>query len=331
MKSFSDNILQDIYIRDLKINDAVLIIDLIISEYGENYCDKEFYDINVLKYYLLKISEKKEGIWKGAFFKNQLIGQMFVIIRHNTFFVKLTILKNEFRNRGIINRLGNEMVRSHYDFKNSKIRCCYAFVDRNNQSILYILKKFRFYSVGSTPYHESDKNYIIFARILFDFKQKLISPYSKLIGKIKKTICETNILRSFKIEKSQDMHVLNRNNNDIKIIKLKQNFPFKYQILINNKLCAEFIENEYNKSWYDFQFFYNLTLKSKYSILTTIVDLFKNTKGINALSIPTHVNDNTLQKYLIKENLNYYAFLPFYYGQEDAILLGLSKIKLKKT
>ena len=105
------------------------VINLTREIHNEHYADKEFYDKYVVEYYIKKINYYKGGAWKGVFFKDQLIAQMLASIENHSVILKLTMIKEEFRNLGIMKFLSVSMIKEIDEYKETDFRTIFAFVN----------------------------------------------------------------------------------------------------------------------------------------------------------------------------------------------------------
>jgi len=269
-------------VRKLNLDDTSAILNLIKSVFSNDYVDKEFYNIKIIEQYLKKINEKGEGVWKGVFLDDNLIGMMLAILEGSSLFLKMTMVDNKYANKGIITKLGPYMLKEIPKFRKFNVKSIYAFVNNNDLPILKTLLKFSCINFGRTPYYEENKCYLIYGLIVFDRHKHLISPHYKLHKNIEKLIKETKIRREIINDRSSNSIAINNAKYDLKIKKIKNLFPTNYQIFDCNNLCASFSENKFNNTWYNFRFLNKTSLKLQVLILKKIVELFYEIKKIKS-------------------------------------------------
>ncbi|MFX0023248.1 MAG: GNAT family N-acetyltransferase [Candidatus Hermodarchaeota archaeon] len=318
--------LSNIYIRNLFENDSEKIVDLIKKVYGKFYFEEIYYDTH----YIQKKIREKHTYWKGAFLNDKLIGQMLFTLSHDAGYLKLTMADPEFQGKGIISKMGLEMMKVKKNMNSSIFKCVYAIITENNVPMVKILKKFNFKYLGRIPYHENNKGLIIFGLVLYDLNWKIIRPHLKLGPSVYESIQSAGIKRimsSSNLNDNSNFHI----NHKIEIFrsKKKYNGTNTIQICNTNKECiAELIENQHQKCWYDFKLLRNnIDLASKKKLINRILQEYSHNKHINAISFPIHVDDVVSQNMLINLGAKYYAYLPFYFKDYDSILLGFSKIE----
>ncbi len=316
---------QEVIYKDLLMENAADILTLIRNVYGEDYTEKEYYDIDVIREY---IRRTPRGCWMGAFLKGKLIAQMLAFIEKGICIVKLAMIEENYKKFGIIKELAILMEKKLIDnFNEAHFKVFYAFIDWNNIAMQKILLNAQFKIYGRVPAWESNRYYNIYGRIVYDNKWKLIRPHRELCSHIFEIIKKVNIHRLLAI----DLKVpsISGENEEFlfKIDKEGNNFLNSYRISYQDNLCAIFSENIFNKSWFNFEFLANIDLSIKYKMIKHIIDLFYKTESINSFSIAVDVNDKDIQSVLLKSNMKYYAYLPFFKVGSDEILLGISKIE----
>ncbi|MFX1374427.1 MAG: GNAT family N-acetyltransferase [Promethearchaeota archaeon] len=318
--------LKNIYIRNLIKDDTEKIVDLIKRVYGKFYFEERYYDTDFIQ----KKLNEKYTYWKGAFLNDKLIGQMIFTLSHDAGYLKMTMVDPEFQGRKIISQIGLEMMKVKKKMNSSIFKCAYAIITEKNIPMIKILKNFKFKHLGQVPYHENNKGLIIFGRVLYDLNWKIIRPHLKLGSSIYKSIQSAGIKRIMSASNLNDnsyFHISNK----IEILRSKVKYDGTNIVQICNKngeYFAEFIEDQYQKCWYDFRFLRNnFDLESKKKIINKILQEYSQNKSINAVSFPVHVDDAVSQNMLINLGAKYYAYLPFYFRDYDSILLGFSKIE----
>lgn len=319
-------LLKNIYIRDLIKNDSEKIINLIKKVYGKFYFEEEYYDIDFIQ----KKLREKYTYWKGAVLNDKLIGQMLFTLGHGAGYLKLTMTDPEFQGKRIISQMGLEMMKVKKNMNSSIFKCAYAIITENNFPMKKILNNFNFRYLGRIPYHENNKGLIIFGRVMYDLNWKIIRPHLKLGPLIYESIRSAGIKRIMSTSNLNDNSLFHIKNN-IEIFRSKVKYGDTNIVQIHNKKrekIAEFVENQYQKCWYDFRFLRNnLDLVSKKKIINKVLQEYSQNKSINAISFPIHVDDVISQNMLINLGAKYYAYLPFYFKDYDSILLGFSKIE----
>jgi len=320
-------ILKELEIKKISFENTNDVINLIREIYGSKYLEKEFYNSNVIEYYIRLINYEKGLAWKGIFLKNKLIAQMAAIIENNHVILKLTMIKQEYRNMGLMILLSTSMIKEIDNFRETDFRSIFAFIDPTNLPILKILNKFKFIKVGTVPPYDIGNNFEIYCMVAFDSPPLTITPHFEILKKIKKIIDHLQFRRYIMENKSLSRIFVNNFNYNIIIKQNNTVFPIKYSIFIDNIKCGEYFENSYTYSWYDFKFTKDLSLELKDIILRKMVDRFLDSLNITSFSIIVDINDASLQEILLDLKFNFYAFLPFYLKSNDAILMGTSKIK----
>ncbi len=318
-----------IIIRNVKINDINQILKLINDIYGKEYSDGEFYNSNYLKKLIKKsnVNKKFKIIWQCAYYGDRLIGQVMLQKQFGIAIVKLAMVDNNFKNMGIMNLLGSKLTEYIDDLKNSNINCVYAVIDQKNLKMIQVLENFKFKKFGSLPKHNLSENLLIYGRILKDFYWKMIKPDIRLSKNIYKLTKEAKIKRII----STEIFIPSFSENQKLILSFKinnNNFLKKKIYLVNEnaKIYAEISENQH--SWYNIKLTgNNLNYWEKKQILETIIEKFNLKIDIGSLSFIIDVNDKESQQILKDNQLNLYAYLPFYYNHKDMVLLGSSKIE----
>ena len=329
-------ILRQVEIRDITYENLDDIINLIKEIYEDDYPEKEFYDNKIINSYIKDNIDKNNVYWKGAFYKGKLIGQMLSVVKHGVAFLKLAIVSQKFRGMGVMTLVSFHMEQILKNLNESDLKCIYAFVSSKNIPLLKILTNHNFIKLGTTPNHDKNKSSILFGRVSYDFKWKLITPHIGLSQSLYKKIKETGLKRLIVAQPLLLPTIPTPKMYKIKIEKIKDRFPYEILIrsenfIMNNEgICAHLYENEYNKSWYDFRFIYDIPLDLKYQIIKKIVNDFYNTDEINSLSFAIDVNDKQLQNLMLNLNIRYYGFLPFYLNGKDGVLMGITKIQKLK-
>lgn len=330
-------ILREVEVRDIIYEDIDEIINLIKEIYENEYPGKEFYERAIISSYIKDNIDNNNVFWKGGFYKGKLIAQMLSVIKHGVAFLKLTMVNQKYKGIGVMTLISFHMEQVLNNLNESDLKCIYAFVSSKNTPILKILINHNFVKLGTTPMHDKNKSFIIFGRVSYDFKWKLITPYIAFCKYLYKTIKENGLKRLIVAQPIFLPMTPTQKMYKIKIEKIEDRFP--YEILIRTEnfvmnkggICAQLYENEYHKSWYDFRFINDIPLDLKYQIIKKIVNDFYYTDEINSLSFVIDINDRQLQSLLLNLNIRYYGFLPFYLNGKDAILMGITKIhKLNK-
>ncbi|MBN1216934.1 MAG: hypothetical protein JXA99_16020 [Candidatus Lokiarchaeota archaeon] len=318
-----------IIIRNVEINDINQILKLINDIYGKEYSDGEFYNSNYLKKLIKKsnVNEKSKIIWKCAYYGDHLIGQVILQKQFGIAIVKLAMVHNNFKNMGIMNLLGLKLAEYIDDLKNSNIFCVYAVVNQKNLKMIQVLENFKFKKYGSLPKHNLSENLLIYGRILKDFYWKMIKPDIKLSTNIYKIIKEAEIKRIISTEVF--IPSFSENQKIILSIKINKHSLLKKKIYLmdeDDKIYAEISGNQH--SWFNIRLISNnLTYCEKKQIFETIIKKFNLKGDIRSLSFIIDVNDKESQQILKENQLNLYAYLPFYYNHKDMVLLGSSKIE----
>lgn len=324
--------LKEVEIRPFSHKDSNDILNLITDEYRLNYPEKEFYEQNVINKYIEASHNTEKVRWKGAFHKGKLIGQMMGITIHGSSFLKLAMVRREYRRMDVMKLLASNMENLINTFNKSEFGCIYAFVEKNSMSMQNFISNFQFIKLGTTPTWKIDNYFFIFGRIAFDFKWKLIRPNLRLSVPIYKNIVSSGLKRIISTGVSIPSKSLEKELDEIYLIRKEDGIPTK--IIISSKkkaiqaeIYAEMYENIYQKSWYDFRFVKNISMRMKEKIINRILKEFQGTDHINSLSIAIDANDMWGQDLMLKYKMEYFAFLPSYLEGKDALLLGKSKIK----
>ncbi|MFW9972781.1 MAG: hypothetical protein ACFFDF_21525, partial [Candidatus Odinarchaeota archaeon] len=88
-KKLKYNVLKTIKVKNPTIKDATKIITLIKDEYGEDYPEQQYYNVDFIKNLIYDSVKEKDIIWKCAFLNDKLIGQVIFEINDSIGFVKL--------------------------------------------------------------------------------------------------------------------------------------------------------------------------------------------------------------------------------------------------
>jgi RimJ/RimL family protein N-acetyltransferase len=321
---------KNIEVRDLNYEDVPKVINLIKKIYGKEYHEKEFYEPIVIHSIIKDSKEKKRDkvYWKGGFLGNTLIGQMLFIIRNGAGFLECTMVDDEFKGKRVITRISLEMVKILEEMKDTDVKCIYAFVHHKNVPIIKILNNFGFYYYGTIPAHENGEYLLVYGRIVYDFKWKMINPHIKLCPELFKIIKRAKLKRLISALETPGLLLPHQKIKDIKITRLSNSYPYKLIISTEDgTTLAELLENKFQKSWYDFRINKNLTLDIKKQIIKKIIQIFQNHMGINSLSFIIEIDDKMTQSLLLNLGAKLYAILPFYFEKNDMILMGFSKIE----
>jgi RimJ/RimL family protein N-acetyltransferase len=317
---------EKVFIRNLVQEDAENIINLINKVYGKLYFEREYYEIGFIR----NILKEKYTYWKGAFINGNLIAQMLFTIRHNTGYLKTTMVHPEFRGMGLITLLGIEMMKLKKILNSSILKCVYAIINEGNHPIIKALQKFNFKFLGRIPNHDNHKGLVIFGLVQYDFNWRIVKPTLKLSVLIYNSILSAGIKRIISASNSSN------NLQDNKISKLEisnseigSNGSRVIQIFVKKgEIIAELCENQYQKCWYDFKFLRNnMNFYNKKNVFEKVLNEYNTNSRINSISFPIPIDDNISQHILVDFGAKYYAYLPFYYKDYDSVLLGFSKIQ----
>lgn len=269
--------------------------------------------------------DNKGGAWKGVFYKDKLIGQMLAIIENEKVILKLTMLKQEYRNFGIMKLLSISMIDEIKNYREKDFRSIFAFIDSNNYSIIGILNTFRFKEVGSIPIYGKKKQILIFCKVIFDNEITVISPHSCLAEKIKKSVEKLALKRVVIPRTLESVIDFNASNINITIKRNNKKNPTKIRLIYDKIAFAEFLENKQQNSWYEFNFIGYVSEKIKYFIVKKIISLFNINTKIQSFTLITDINDVYLQELILELGFDFLGYMPFY-GKNDGILFGISKI-----
>ena len=324
------NLIKDLIIRDLVCLDTSKIISLIKRVYGNEYPDKEFYDSNIIRSIFMRSTMKKteKMYWKGAFFKRNLVGQMLLILENKVGFLKSTMVARDYMTKGIISKVCVEMENILQEMNDSDMKCLYAFVSKRNIPILHVLKRNKFHYLGTVPAFSKNEILLIYGRVLYDFKWRMINPLIKLSPEIYKITRDGR----FKRIVSGLVSPLHRSKGVI-IDKFTfkwsaDSFPKKFEIISEEgQTLALFDENIYQKSWYNFRIVDDLNIDTIRKIVKETIKRFQTNDNLSSLSFVVYVNNKMFQKLLLDMGAQFYAFLPFYINKKDMILMGFSKIE----
>ncbi|MFX1397936.1 MAG: hypothetical protein ACFFAS_12940 [Promethearchaeota archaeon] len=303
------------------------MINLIRNIYGNDYFDEDFYDRKVIKNYIKKTYDKKGGVWKGIFFKGELIGQMLAIIENYRVVLKLTMLKQEFRKSGMMLMLSASMIKEIKNYNKNDFRSIFAYVDSNNTPIIKILKRFKFIEVGKIPFFEQ-KKILIYCKVPFNSQLIIISLHPRLAENIKENVEKLGLKRTLLSKNISFKSNTSKVHLSIKMKKTVNPYPAKYQIFSDGKVIAHFLENKQKDFWYDFIFVEDTPIMLKNLVMQKILCSFEKSSRTLFFSLIADANDVKTQEMLLNLNLQYCGYLPFYFGSKDGILFG--KIKLKK-
>jgi len=332
-KKFKYNFIKKIKVKNPTVKDAAKIISLIKEEYGEDYPEQQYYNIENIKNIIYDAIKEKSIIWKCAFLNDNLIGQVMFEITDSIGFVELTIIHKNFRHSKLLSLLGFHLVKEIKKITGNDLKYIYAIIDKDNSYIINFISKYKFIKLATTPMWEVNRHFIIFGRKSFNLKDNwrqidldfdLFKEVYYLNKKLNLKIqIQAHSLLNHTIEKKKSISLRIKKNRDI--------FPKKISIFLskNDKrevICAEITENKFFKSWYDFRFMNNFTYYIKIQIINFILELFENSRIINSFSLIINAKDYNIQNYLIKSGLKYFGFLPYYLEGKDAILMGISKI-----
>ena len=328
---FKFQFLKKVKIRDLLMEDADKVLELIKENYGYNYPEQEFYQKDVINSYLKRAINKEGVYWKGAFFEGTLIGQLIGEIKHGISILKLAIVKDQFKRLGVMKLLSYEIERVTTNHSISDFRCVYALISKNNISMQNHIVKYNYVRLGTTPLWDYNEAFVIYGIVVYDYHWKPVKPQAKLYNQIYQTIKDANLNRFIIINILPPPEKTLIEVKKLNIQFVEKRYPQK--ILINTlysngtrEISAEFYENSYQKTWYDLRFSKAISLDLKELIAQKILELFERNKEINSLSFCVDANDSNLQNSLLKLDFNYHAFLPFYLDGVDAILMGKSKL-----
>lgn len=314
-------------IKRFLLEDSDDIIDLINSIYGSEYLEREFYDKEVISHYIKYVNYERGGAWKGLFFKDELVAQMLAIIENSHVILKLTMIKENYRNMGLMMILSASMIKEIDHYKNTDFKTIFAFVSPSNLPILKILHQFKFIEVGTVPSYDIGEDFLIYSKIVFNHSLMTITPHYKLKKKIRNITSKLKIERNVIENTSFTSILVNNLPYNVKILPISNDFPKKYHIYIDKILCGNFNENIHTHSWYDLNFQKEIPIEFKDKILKEMVLNFENSPNITSFSIIVDIDDASCQEMLLELKFQYHAFLPLYYGIKDGILLGLSKIR----
>ena len=323
--------LKRVEIKDISYEDLDQILLLITEEYGNNYQEQEFYHENIIKNYIKK-SLNNEGVhWKGAFYEGNLVGQLISEINHGIAYLKLAIVKRQFKRMGVMKLLSYYIERVCHEHTESDFKCVYALISNENIEMQKHIVKYNYVRLGTTPSWELNKFFYIFGIIVYDHRWKLCVPNPKVYVEIFNTVKNNMLNRFISINPSFSNVKSQTHDYEIDSIRFEQLsnfFPQKIGILSSkNEFVAEISENEYQKSWYDLLLTKEFNYRTKELIVKKILDKFEHNENINTLSIPININDQRLQNLLLIYKMKYFAYLPFYLNGLDAILMGKTKIK----
>ncbi|MFW9828246.1 MAG: hypothetical protein ACFFEY_11665 [Candidatus Thorarchaeota archaeon] len=332
-KKFKYRLLKNITIRTPLIEDADKIINLIKKEYGKDYPERHYYHNATIEKIINNANKGKKTIWKCAFLKNNLIGQTLFEIINEVGFIKLTIVREEFRHIKILSLLGFYLAEEIKKFNETYLKYIYAIVDKNNIHVINLISKYKFIKLATTPMWEKNRKFIIFGRKSFNFKDqwRQIDLDFNLFKDVFYLIKKLNLKVHIQAHSPVYQEIENKKTISLKLNKIKNRFYTKYSIILlknNNReeICAEFTENTFLKSWYDFRFMNDYPYIIKVHILSFIIESFNNSRDINSISLIIDTKDYKIQNFLLNININYFGFLPYYLGGNDAILMGKSKI-----
>ena len=331
-KKFKYNFLRKININNPKIVDATKIINLIKEEYGDNYPEPQYYNKDKIKKIICRASKEKNIIWKCAFFNGELIGQALLQIIHNIGYIKFTIIKEKYRGQGILTLLGYHLANEIKKFSASQLLYIYAIVDNNNVYVRNFIEKYGFKKIGTTPYWDENKFYIIYGRNSFNNYEiwKIIKIHKDLFEKVYQFLINSRTKRYIQVYSPPKIsHDSDR--------KLKINFSKCYTNSIpsivlsldssyRKKGIAVLKENLLQKSWYNFQFLKDVSLDLKSQSVSKLRKKFYRNNKINSLSILVNINDIILQEILLTSGFRYYGYMPYFFMGIDYILMGMSKI-----
>ncbi len=329
-------VLKSIQIKDASYEYIDDIISLIRDIYGDKYPEKEFYDKKVIYDYITESFRRDKICWKCAFLNGEMIGQLLAVIRHNIGYIKLTMVKKEYRKFGILTLITFYMLQLLKDLNDNDLKYIYAFISNKNTSAIRFIPHYEFSRLGAVPAWECDNYYIPFGRMVYDKKWKLISPHIKLCPEIFQTLKNAGLKRYISIQLDTSFSFNKSNNTNIEYKEKAGKNPHKISVIdmsngnAEGEIYAQFYENKYQKSWYDVHFINDCSFAIKTEIIRDILKKFEEKKDINSLSFSISINDRAAQKFLLDLGLIYYAYLPFYRNDTDMLLMGKSKISMER-
>ncbi|MFW9989815.1 MAG: hypothetical protein ACFFC3_14275 [Candidatus Odinarchaeota archaeon] len=313
--------MNELVIREIEKKDLDQVIQLIKIVYQENY-DKKYYDKSYLEKYINN-TKKKITFWKGAFFQEKLIAQMFLTIKNGLGKLKFTMVDPEFASKGVLTYLGFKMekILQLPIVKNSNFHIVYAYVGNKNVPVIKALENFQFKLFGRTPSHNKNTFYKIYGRVIDLGRWKYITPHFNISRFIQKINIKYKLKRLLSVFVSSSTDSVNKSTTIERKHTIK-NKKKKISFLVEEKEYA--IMNENDNSWYDFKFINDPSRDIKFSILVDLIRKFKNNQKIFSISMLIDVNDLHIQDFLLKKKYKFFAYLPFYH-ENDIILMGTKK------
>lgn len=332
-KKFKYNVIKKVIIKKPSIIDRDKIISLIENEYGNDYPEHQFYNKNSIEKIINKAIKDENIIWRCAFLKKNLIGQTIFEVFNGIGLIKSTIIRRDFRHSKVLSLLGFHLAEEIKKFDEADLKYIYAIVDKDNNHVINFISKYNFLKLATTPMWEKDRYFVIFGRKSFNLKERWrqIDLDFNLFKDVFPLIEKTNIKVHIQAHSPVYQGIEAKTQCPLKLSRVKNRFYTKFSIYLlkNNsreEICAEFSENRYLKSWYDFRILNDYQYVIKVQILNFVIDLFNNSREVNSISLIVDAKDYKIQNFLLERKIGYFGFLPYYLGGKDAILMGKSKI-----
>lgn len=317
---------QKVLIRDIEKGDQNGVIHLLKKVYGSAYYNTQFYKEKVIEHYIHDAIHKtrRKVYWKVAAHKGKIIGQMMFVIRHGAAFLIFTMVDPDYEGKTVINSISTEMIKILNEMNQDDMRCIYAFVDEQNVPIKKVLKNYKFKVLGGLPNFQDGGEIKIYGKLVYDFHWRMINPHIKLSPLIYETVRNARIPRivlangmppqsSEGIEKTE-FHIAKEENSRHCAIKTKA-----------GNTCAKYIEEKNNHLLRDFIITDKLSFETKKHLIRFIHAQFQQSSEIKGVSFALHSEDVESQWLVLNNGGQYRAFLPFYLGDKDAVLLYIKK------
>lgn len=319
---------QKVLIRDIEKGDQKGVINLLKKVYGSAYYYKQFYKENVIARYIQDAihKERRKVYWKVAAHKKKIIGQMMFVIKHGAGFFIFTMVDPDYEGENVITSISAEIIKILNEMNQNDMRCIYAFADAANMPIKKVLISYKFKVLGRLPNFRGEGEIKVYGKLVYDFHWRMINPHIKLSPLIYKTVRDAKIPR---IVLANGMASQNSEGIEATEFQVSQERDSKRCAIKteDGDICARYIEEVNNHIWRDFMITDELSFTTKKHLIRFIHGEFQQRSEINGISFAIDSEDVESQWLVLNKGGQYGAFLPFYLGEKDAVLLYIKKGK----